>query len=150
VIELTAILYREIIEGDFCELMFVGVADYAGDTRQRGDFRGGALRITSGNDDLCERILPLRAADCGTRILIRGIGDGASVQNYQIRFGRWSEGKAPGFELAFESGAVGLSSTASEVFDVIGRHLDHLLTAAWRVISYVVQDWAWRLRHRHS
>src|ERR1700688_2878279 len=112
----------EILEGDFGELMFVGVADYGGDTGQSGDFRGSALGVASGDDDFCHRILALHAADGGAGVLIGGIRDRAGVENYEVGVGRGSAGETAGFELAFESGAVGLSGAASEVFDVKSLH----------------------------
>jgi hypothetical protein len=103
-------------------LVFVGVADHGGDAGQGGDFFGGALGIASGDDDSCQGILALHAADGGASVLIGGIGDGASVEYDEIglRGGDWRQ--TAGFELMFDGGAIGLSGSASEIFDVVGGH----------------------------
>jgi hypothetical protein len=103
-------------------LVFVGVADHGGDAGEGRDFFGSALGVASGDDDFCQRILALHAADGGAGVLIGGMGDGAGVHYYQVGFSGGGRCEAAGFELTFEGGAVGLSGAASEVFDVEGGH----------------------------
>lgn len=111
-----------MVQGEFSELVFVGVADHAGDAGQGGDFRGGALGVASGDDDFSQRVLALNPADGGAGILIGGMCDGAGVQDDEVGLGGWRVGEAAAFELAFEGGAIGLSGAASKVFDVEGGH----------------------------
>jgi hypothetical protein len=113
---------HHILQGDFCELMFVGVADYGANTWQGGDFGWGALGVASGDDDFGQRILALDAADGGAGILIGGVCDSAGIQDYEVGFVGCCAGEAAGFELAFEGGAVGLGGAASEILDVVGGH----------------------------
>lgn len=109
---------------DFCELVFVGVADYYAYARERGDFFWGALGVASRYYDLGFGILAADAADGGAGVLIGGRSDGASVQDYDCGLrGRACAGEAALFELAFEGGAVGLSGTAAEVLYVVGGHM---------------------------
>jgi hypothetical protein len=70
---------QQIRKYDLSELMFVGVADDARNSGQSGDFFGRALGITSRDDNLGQRILPLHAADGGARILIGGIRNRARI-----------------------------------------------------------------------
>ncbi len=72
------------LEHDFGELMFVRVADHSGYARQRGDFFGSALGVASGDNNFCQRILALHAANGGAGILIGGIGDGAGIQDDEV------------------------------------------------------------------
>jgi len=112
----------ELIQDNFGQLVFVGVANDATDAGQGGDFRGSTLSVTSGDDDFSQRILALHAADGGAGILIGGMRNRAGVQDYEVGVGRGGAGQAAGFELAFERGAVGLGGAASEIFDVVSAH----------------------------
>ena len=102
--------------------MLVRVADHVRDARKRGDLFGSALGVTPRDNNFCQRILALDAADSGTGILIGGIRNCTGVQNYEIGLRGGRRGQAPGFELARQGGAIGLSGAASEVFDVVGGH----------------------------
>ena len=64
--------------------MFVRVADHSRYAGQRSNFFRSALRITSGDDDFCRRILPLHSPNGGARILIGGTGHGAGIQNDEV------------------------------------------------------------------
>lgn len=112
----------EICQGDFRELVLVGVADDGGDAGQRGDFCGGTLGVASGDNDVCIRILAADAADGGAGVLIGGAGDGASIQYDDFGIGGFGAMMTARFELAFEGGAVGLRGAASEVLDVKRGH----------------------------
>jgi hypothetical protein len=112
----------EVGEHNFGELMFVRVTDYGGYAGQGGDFLGSALGIASGDNNSCQRVLALDAADGGAGVPIGGIGDGAGVQNDEVGLGGGGAGEGAGFELTIEGGAVGLGGAASEVFDVVGEH----------------------------
>ncbi len=92
---------------------------------------GSALGVASGDNDFCQRILALNAADGGAGVLIGGIRDGASVQDDEVGLGGGGASEAAGFELAFEGGAVGLGGTASEVLHVEGGH--RIIVAQWRL-----------------
>ena len=70
---------RFFIEHKSGELMFVGVADHSRDAGQGRDFLWSPLRITSRNNNLRQRILPLHAAYGGARILVGRIRHGAGV-----------------------------------------------------------------------
>ncbi len=109
-------------EHKFSELIFVGVADHGGDTGQGGNFFGSALGVASGDDDFCQRVLALHAADGGAGVLVGGIGYGTGIQYDEVGLRSRGAGEAAGFELAFEGGAVGLRGAASEVFYVVGGH----------------------------
>ena len=73
-------LARVFIEDEFSELMLVRVADHSRDAGERADFFRSALRVTSRDDNSCQRILPLHAADGGAGVLICRSSDGASIQ----------------------------------------------------------------------
>jgi hypothetical protein len=100
----------------------VRVTDHAGHAGKRCDLLRRALRITPRDNNLCQRILTLHAADGGAGILIRGIRDSASIQNDKIGLARWGRRQTTGFELAFESSAIGLSGAASKILYVVGGH----------------------------
>ena len=113
---------RGVVESDFCEVVFVRVADHSGDAGQGGDFCGSTLCVATGDDDFGERILALHAADGGAGVLIGGICNGTGVQDYEVGFTGRGAGQAARFELAFDRGAVGLRGATSEIFDVVGAH----------------------------
>ena len=104
--------------------MFVRVADYQADAGESCDFFRGALGVAAGDYDLCVGILATYAADGGASVLIGACGDRAGVHyHYRGLRGCRGAGDALRFELAFQSGAVGLSGAAAEVLDVVPGHL---------------------------
>ena len=93
------------------------------DARHRGNLLGGALRVTSSDDDLCSRILAVSAAYRRARILVSRRRNGASVEDND--FGSFSgirASQATVAELALERGSISLGRTASEVLHIEGRH----------------------------
>src|SRR4051812_34110807 len=75
------------LKGDFgCE-GFVAVTDDGGDSGNRGEFLGSALRVAARSDNAGFGILPVRAADVGTRFAISFGGDAAGVDDDHIGFG---------------------------------------------------------------
>ncbi len=109
------------------QLMLVRVADDETHARQRRDLFRSALRVASGDYNLCVWILSPHAPDGGARILIRCGRDGASIQNHDCSL-RVHGGTrdAALLELAFESSAVRLGGAATEVLYVISRHVSML------------------------
>jgi len=115
--------HRPAVQRNLRQLMLVRVADDQADPCQGRDFFGSPLRIAAGHDDLCLRILPLQPADGRACILVGRRRNRARIQHHHggMRRGR-SASQTMLFELAFESGAVGLRGPASEVFYIVGRH----------------------------
>ena len=68
--------------GDFRQLVLMGIPDYQVHAGQCRDLFRRTLRITSRNHDPRLRILPAHAADCGARILVRAIGYRTGIQDY--------------------------------------------------------------------
>jgi hypothetical protein len=102
--------------------MLVRVADNGGDAGERGDFLRSALGVASGDNNFRQRILTPDTPYGGAGILIRGIGNRAGVQNYEISLRGGSGVQAAGFKLACQSRAVSLRGAASKVFYVVGGH----------------------------
>ena len=98
--------------------MLVRIADYLGDAGKRGDFFRGALRVAAGDHDLRIGILAMDAADGGAGILIGGGGDGAGIEHDSSASVARRAFESPLFELALDSGAVGLGGAAAEILDV--------------------------------
>ena len=64
--------------------MFVRVAYYDADARQRSDFFRRALRVAAGNNDFRFRILPLHAAYGSAGVVVGSRSDGTGIQyNYR-------------------------------------------------------------------
>ena len=61
------------------DLRFVGVADDEGDAGKGGDFIGGALGVTAGDDDLSIGIGGMEFADGVAGLGVGGSSDGARV-----------------------------------------------------------------------
>ena len=60
----------------------------------------------------------MHSADCRARILVRAIGYRTGIQDYHGSLRRAGSARESAlFKLAFESGAIGLSGAASEIFD---------------------------------
>ena len=99
------------------------IADNQFDAGDGGDFLRGALRVTSGNQDLRIGILAMNAADGGARVLVGRRRHRAGVENNHLRVIRRSGAlQAAVQQLPLDGSAVGLCSPAPEVFNVISRH----------------------------
>ena len=108
---------------DLCQLMLVGVTDYQTHTGQGCDLIGCPLRVAAGDYNSCVGILSLDATDGCTGVLVGSGGYGAGIKDNDGCVGdAGNAGEPLVFELAFEGGAVGLSSAASEVFYKESRH----------------------------
>ena len=114
--------YEILAQHQVGELVFVRVPDHRVNAGKGGDFFGCALRVASGNDDFCQRILPLDAPYSGTSVLVSGICDGAGVKNYQAGLVCGGGGEAASLELSLDGSAVRLCSAASEVLYAVRRH----------------------------
>ena len=68
----------------FGNLSLMRVADHHGNTRKLGDLFGRTLRITTCNDDPGLRIFAMDTADDLAHLVVRGIGDGAGVQDDEL------------------------------------------------------------------
>ena len=109
--------------------MFVGVADDLRDTRESGDLVRRTLRITSCNDDLCLRVFAMGTANGGTGVLVRRSGNGASIQDDNVRISTGGSARQTAFfELSLDCGAICLSGTTPKILYVISRH--HTIVAA--------------------
>ena len=114
----------EIIEGDFCELMFVRVADHASYARQRGDFCGSALRVASGDDDFCLRAVAMDAADEGTGAAIGIRRHAAGIDDNDICASKISGGtETAAAQPCGDRFAVGSAGSASKVLDMVFCHV---------------------------
>src|SRR5580693_7001365 len=102
--------------------MLVRVADDHANTGQRSNFCRSPLGVAPRDEDFRQRVLALDAANGSAGILICGIGYRAGIQYDEIGVSGRAWRQSAGFELAFESGAVGLSGAASEVFDMVSGH----------------------------
>ena len=112
-----------ISQDNFGELMLVGVADDQIHARQCRNFLGRALRVTSGDDNAGVRILPAHSSDCGPRVLIGARRDRARIQNHNGGLGpTGGASQTLLFELAFESGTIGLCGATAEVLYKESRH----------------------------
>lgn len=103
--------------------MLVRVAHYDTYAGQGGNFLGGALRIAAGDHDAGIGILAAHSTDGGARVLICGARHSACIQHDDRGVsGGGSANKSQLFELAFQSGAIGLGGATSEVFDKESSH----------------------------
>lgn len=124
----------DILERNLRKLVFVRVADDRADARQRSYFLWGALGVAPGDDDFREGILALHAADGCSGILVCGICDSAGVKDYQVSLVQRGPGQAAGFELAFESGSVGLGGAAAETLYMERGH--GTMVAQWWDVAF--------------
>ena len=105
------------------QLVFVRISNHQTDAGQRRDFFRRALRVAAGDQDLRLGVLPMDAADGGTRVLIGRCGDGAGIQDDDFGLGGSAGAlQSPRQQLALDGGAIGLGRAASEVLDVISCH----------------------------
>ena len=104
--------------------MLVRVADDETDSWQRRYLLWRPLRVAAGDHDLCFGILAADTANRRTRVLIRARGNRAGVHHNYGGLRRSGSARHPALcELAFESGAVGLSGAAAEVLYIVSRHI---------------------------
>src|SRR5438046_6356711 len=73
---------------DVCQLVLMRVADDPANSRQRGDFLRGALRITASDYDLELGILAVEAADSGSSVSVRFGSYGTSINNHNVGLSR--------------------------------------------------------------
>ena len=98
-------------------MMLMRVANHQLHAREGSDFVWSALSVASGDYDAGVGILPADSTDCGAGVLICRGRHGASVQDDNGGVsGARSANQSLLFELAFESGAVGLGGATAEVF----------------------------------
>jgi len=105
-------------------LRFVGIADDPGDTGENGKVFRGALGVASGNDHAGAWISGVDFADGVAGLSVGGGGDGASIENNDVRrraIERDAAALVP--QLALDSGAVGLCGATAELFDVESGHV---------------------------
>ena len=101
---------------DFCQLMFVRVADDLAHAGQSRDFFRRALRVTAGDHDPGFGVLAVNAADGGACVLVGRGGHGAGVEDYESglrRFVGALQAALP--QLAFDGSAVRLGGAAAEI-----------------------------------
>ena len=96
--------------------MFVGVSDHQVHAGQSSNFVGRPLRVTSCDYDSGLGILAAHSADGGARVLVRSGRDGAGIEHYDRGLsGARSTSQPVLFELAFESGAIGLRGATTKI-----------------------------------
>ena len=105
-------------------MRFVGIADDEGNSGETGDLLRGALRVTTGDNDASGRIRRVDFADGVAGLSVGGGGDGASIENNDVRR-RAIERDAAALipQLALDGGAVGLCGATAELFDVESGHV---------------------------
>ena len=109
---------------EFRDLGLVGVADDPGDAGESGEFLGGALGVTAGDDDAGGGIVGVKFADGVAGLSVCRGGDGACVDDDDVGGGGVNcRREAAIAELALDGGAVGLRGAAAELFDVEGGHI---------------------------
>src|SRR5215469_18071368 len=104
---------------DFCQIVFMRVADDASNSAKRGNLSRRPLRVTSGNHDLAAGIFAAEAPNGGPRILFSGGRNRASVENHpfcRVQTGGTVQSSLP--ELVFNGSAVGLRGATTEIFYV--------------------------------
>ena len=107
--------------GDFG---FVGIANDMSYSRQADEVLWGALRIATGDNNAGGGVRRVDFANGIARLRVSGGGDGAGIQDDEIRRRRIAGQSAPSFEkLALDRRAVGLSGTATELFDKESGHV---------------------------
>ncbi len=103
----------------------VGVADNPRDAGECGQFFGGALGITAGDDKADGWVGGVKLANGIAGLGVGRGGDGAGVDDDDVGCGGRGSGRATAVEqLALEGGAIGLGGAATELFDKEGRHLE--------------------------
>ena len=105
--------------------MFVRISDDEVHAWQGCDLIGGSLGVTSGHYDSGVGILAANSADGGAGILVCARCYRARIQHYNRSLrGAGGASQALLFELAFESGAIGLrGATAKILYKKSGHNL---------------------------
>ena len=94
----------------------MGVSDHQVHARQSSDFVGRPLRVASGDYDPGLGVLAGHSSDGGARVPVRACRDRAGIEHYDRGLGcARSTSQALLFELAFESGAIGLRGATTKI-----------------------------------
>ena len=102
------------------------VADNPGDTRKRGEFFGGALRVASGGDDASGRILTVDAANGFASFGVGCGGDCAGVEDDDVGGSvGFGSGAALSAEVVANRVSVSLRGAAAEVLDEESGHQEN-------------------------
>jgi len=105
----------------------VGIADDEGNSGETGDLLRGALSVTTSDNDASGRIRRVDFADGVAGLSVGGGGDGASIENNDVRRRAIErDGAALVPQLALDGGAVGLCGATAELFDVENGHVMRL------------------------
>lgn len=108
--------------------MLMGISDYSCNAGQSGNFLRRSLRVTPGHHDPAVGIRALNSANSRARVLVGCGGDGAGIQNDDIRLLQSSCCFQSTFaELALYSSAVGLRRSTAKILYVKARH-SHIVT----------------------
>jgi hypothetical protein len=106
------------------DLALVLVPDDPRDAGERGEFLRSALGIAASHENAAAGILAVRAAHGLSHIVIGRRGDGAGIENHEVRLAtvRRAYETARG-KLRFERCAIGLRSAAAEILNEEAGHL---------------------------
>ena len=116
--EASAGLHSRSGGNDLPDRVFVGVAHDPFHAWQGGKFFGGALRVTTGDQDPACGVLAADATNCGAGVLVRGGGDSAGVQNDNFGLlGRCSAPQSLRKKLLLEIRSVSLRCPAAKVLN---------------------------------
>ena len=106
------------------DFALVRVPDNPLDAGERGKFLRGALRIAARHQYAAPGIFASRAAHSLPHIVIGRRGDGAGIENYEVRHAKFRRGfKTAGDQLRFERCSICLRRAAAEVLDEKSRQL---------------------------
>jgi hypothetical protein len=107
------------------DLALVGIPNNPLDAWEGGQFLGSALRIAACYENAAPWIQAVRMTHGLPDIVIGRRGDGASVENDEIRRGNIRHaGETPDGKLRFERGAIGLRGAAAEILHKEAGHLN--------------------------
>src|ERR1700675_734069 len=96
----------------------MGIADDPCDAGESGQFFGGALGVTAGDDDTDGGVGGVKLSNGVAGLGVGGGGDGAGVEDDDVGGGgRGSGGVATVEQLALEGSAIGLRGAATRLFD---------------------------------
>ena len=105
------------------DLRFMRIANDPGDAGELAQFFGGALGVTAGDDEFRGWARVMKFADGVAGLGVCRGGDGASVDDDDIRARCIFGGQATAIEqLAFQGGAISLRGAAAELFDMESGH----------------------------
>ncbi len=103
----------------------MGIADDPGNAGERGEFFGGTLGVTAGDDDLDGGVGGVKFSDGVAGLGIGGGGHRTRVDDNDVSGGGISHGTESALaQLALDGRAVRLRGAATELFDEEGRHLE--------------------------